>query len=40
MPVIAQMLKIRAEQPQELFYSNYVDAVWFSDHAEHGREGG
>jgi hypothetical protein len=29
MPVVAQMLKIRAEQPQETFYSNYVDAVWF-----------
>ena len=29
MPVVAQMLKLRAEQPQETFYSNYVDAVWF-----------
>ena len=29
MPVIAQMLKIREEQPQATFYSNYVDAVWF-----------
>jgi hypothetical protein len=29
MPVVAQMLKIRAEQPQQMFYSNYVDAVWF-----------
>jgi hypothetical protein len=29
MPVIAQMLRIRTEQPQETFYSNYVDAVWF-----------
>jgi hypothetical protein len=29
MPVVARMLKIRAEQPQETFYSNYVDAVWF-----------
>ena len=29
MPVVAQMLRIRAEQPQEMFYSNYVDAVWF-----------
>jgi hypothetical protein len=29
MPVVAQMLKIRAEQPQQTFYSNYVDAVWF-----------
>lgn len=29
MPVVAQMLKIRGEQPRETFYSNYVDAVWF-----------
>ena len=29
MPVVAQMLQVRAEQPQETFYSNYVDAVWF-----------
>ena len=29
MPLIAQMLRLRAEQPQETFYSNYVDAVWF-----------
>jgi hypothetical protein len=29
MPVVAQMLRIRAEQPQDTFYSNYVDAVWF-----------
>jgi hypothetical protein len=29
MPVVAQMLEISAEQPQEIFYSNYVDAVWF-----------
>lgn len=29
MPVVAQMLKISAEQPQEILYSNYVDAVWF-----------
>ena len=29
MPVVAQMLKLRAEQPQQTFYSNYVDAVWF-----------
>ena len=29
MPVVTRMLKIQAEQPQELFYSNYVDAVWF-----------
>jgi hypothetical protein len=29
MPVITQMLKIHAEQPEATFYSNYVDAVWF-----------
>jgi hypothetical protein len=29
MPVIAEMLKLRREKPQEMFYSNYVDAVWF-----------
>jgi len=29
MPLIAQMLRLRAEQPQATFYSNYVDAVWF-----------
>lgn len=29
MPVVTQMLKISADQPQEIFYSNYVDAVWF-----------
>lgn len=29
MPLVAQMLKLRAEQPQATFYSNYVDAVWF-----------
>jgi hypothetical protein len=29
MPVVARMLTIRAEQPQAMFYSNYVDAVWF-----------
>ena len=29
MPVVARMLEIQAEQPQETFYSNYVDAVWF-----------
>ena len=28
-PVVAQMLKISVEQPQEILYSNYVDAVWF-----------
>jgi hypothetical protein len=29
MKVVAEMLRIREEQPQEIFYSNYVDAVWF-----------
>ena len=29
MAVVAEMQKIREEQPQEIFYSNYVDAVWF-----------
>ena len=29
MPVVAQLQKLRAEQPQATFYSNYVDAVWF-----------
>jgi hypothetical protein len=29
MPVVEQMLKISAEPPQEILYSNYVDAVWF-----------
>ena len=29
MPVVAQMLKISDEPPEEIFYSNYVDAVWF-----------
>ncbi len=29
MPLVAEMLKLSAEQPQETFYSNYVDAVWF-----------
>jgi hypothetical protein len=29
MPMVAQMLRIRAQQPYETFYSNYVDAVWF-----------
>jgi hypothetical protein len=29
MTVVAEMLRIREEQPQEIFYSNYVDAVWF-----------
>jgi hypothetical protein len=29
MTVVAEMLRIREAQPQEIFYSNYVDAVWF-----------
>jgi hypothetical protein len=29
MPMVAEMQKLRAEQPHETFYSNYVDAVWF-----------
>ncbi len=29
MPMVAELQRIRAEQPQETFYSNYVDAVWF-----------
>jgi hypothetical protein len=29
MPVIKEMQRIRAEQQEETFYSNYVDAVWF-----------
>jgi hypothetical protein len=29
MAVVAEMKRIRAEQPHEIFYSNYVDAVWF-----------
>jgi hypothetical protein len=29
MPVVAQMLKIRSEHSAAMFYSNYVDAVWF-----------
>ena len=29
MAVVAEMQRIRAEQPQKTFYSNYVDAVWF-----------
>jgi hypothetical protein len=29
MTVVAEMQRIRAEQPQAIFYSNYVDAVWF-----------
>jgi hypothetical protein len=29
MTIVAEMLRIREEQPNEIFYSNYVDAVWF-----------
>ncbi len=29
MPVVAEMQRIRAGQPEAAFYSNYVDAVWF-----------
>ena len=29
MPMVAELQRLRAEQPQETFYSNYVDAVWF-----------
>jgi hypothetical protein len=29
MTVVAEMQRIREEQPQQVFYSNYVDAVWF-----------
>jgi hypothetical protein len=29
MPIVAEMQRLRVEQPQETFYSNYVDAVWF-----------
>lgn len=29
MPLVAEMLKLSAAQPQETIYSNYVDAVWF-----------
>ncbi|HEX6271287.1 MAG TPA: hypothetical protein VFZ43_13700 [Anaerolineales bacterium] len=29
MTVVAEMQRIREEQPQETYYSNYVDAVWF-----------
>ena len=29
MPVVAEMQRIRAEYPEGMFYSNYVDAVWF-----------
>jgi len=29
MTVITEMQRIREEQPEEIFYSNYSDAVWF-----------
>lgn len=29
MPMVAELQRLRVEQPQETFYSNYVDAVWF-----------
>jgi len=29
MTVVAEMQRIREEQPEEIFYSNYSDAVWF-----------
>jgi hypothetical protein len=29
MPIVAELQRLRAEQPQATFYSNYVDAVWF-----------
>jgi len=29
MAVVAEMQRIREEQPEETFYSNYSDAVWF-----------
>ena len=29
MPMVTELQRLRAEQPQESFYSNYVDAVWF-----------
>ncbi|HXF83875.1 MAG TPA: hypothetical protein VNK49_00660 [Anaerolineales bacterium] len=29
MPAVAEMQRIREEQPEAVFYSNYVDAVWF-----------
>jgi hypothetical protein len=28
-PMVAEMQRLRTEQPTETFYSNYVDAVWF-----------
>src|SRR5262249_7305528 len=29
MPMVAELKKLRGDQPRETFYSNYVDAVWF-----------
>ena len=29
MPVVVQLQRLRSEQPEATFYSNYVDAVWF-----------
>jgi hypothetical protein len=29
MPMVAELQRIRTDQPEETFYSNYVDAVWF-----------
>jgi hypothetical protein len=29
MELVAEMQQIREEQPGEIFYSNYADAVWF-----------
>ena len=29
MTVVTEMQRLRAEQPEETFYSNYSDAVWF-----------
>ena len=33
MPLVAEMQKLSELHPGELFYSNYVDAVWFYTHA-------
>jgi hypothetical protein len=29
MPIVAELQRLRAAQPDAVFYSNYVDAVWF-----------
>jgi hypothetical protein len=29
LPIVTELQRLRAEQPQVMFYSNYVDAVWF-----------